>query len=97
MVLFYFVFPFREETEENNEMSGLSNSLASLILNRLAQDLKDKSSNLRINRIKFCNHRLLSHSFIYFCLVNKTVHVIILYGCRLVIYMYLKYFEVFAF
>ena len=36
MVLFYFVFPFREETEENNEMSGLSNSLASLILNRLA-------------------------------------------------------------
>ena len=95
MVLFYFVSPFREETEENNEMSGLSNSLASLILNRLAQDLKDKSSNLRINRIKFCNHRLLSHSFIYLCLVNKTVHVIILYGCRLVIY--LKYFEVFAF
>ena len=23
MVLYYFVFPFREETEENNEMSGL--------------------------------------------------------------------------
>ena len=66
MVLFYFVFPFREETEENNEMSGLSNSLASLILNRLAQDLKDKSSNLRINYYLFlfgkqnstCNHTL---------------------------------------
>ena len=32
MVLFYFVFPVRDETEKNNERAGLSNSLASSIL-----------------------------------------------------------------
>ena len=38
MVLFYFVFPVRDETEENKEMSGLPNYLASSLLNRLAED-----------------------------------------------------------
>ena len=64
MVLFYFVFPVQDETKVNNEMLGLSNSLASSILNPLAQDLQDKSSDLRTKRIRYCNDHFLSHSFI---------------------------------
>ena len=36
MALFYFVFAVRDETEQNNEISVLGNSMASSILNRLA-------------------------------------------------------------
>ena len=97
LILFcFFVFFFclrRNKLEENNKnMSCLTNSLASSILNRSAQDLKDKSSDLRVNRIKFCNPIIMScHIALFmFCEQNSTCTFVIIYGYRSVIY--LKYF-----